>query len=131
LGALSIVFVAGEVLHARAGRASLAARKPWIAAFAFGLLHGFGFAGALRAVGLPEDAIPAALAFFNIGVEVGQLVFVAGVFACLEAARLLLRGAEGVPDTWAVVARLAQPAAYAIGIPAAYWLIERTAAFWS
>lgn len=129
--ALSIVFVASEVLHAAAGRPALAARKPWLVAFAFGLLHGFGFAGALRGVGLPEDAIPAALAFFNIGVEVGQLTFVAAVFVCFALLRRVLQVHGTVPDTWAVAARLARPAAYAIGILAAFWLIERAVGFWS
>jgi len=124
--ALSIIFVAVEVAH---GATGLAARKPWLVAFAFGLLHGLGFAGALRAVGLPDDAIPAALAFFNVGVELGQLVFVAGVFALLAAMHALARGAAR--NTWAVAARIARPAAYAIGIPAAFWLIQRTAGFWS
>jgi hypothetical protein len=119
------------VLHAAAGRPALAARKPWLAAFAFGLLHGLGFAGALRDVGLPEDAIPAALAFFNIGVEVGQLLFVAGVFVCFGLVRRVLPARRAAADTWAVAARVARPTAYAIGILAAFWLIERTARFWS
>jgi hypothetical protein len=127
--ALSIVFVAVEVVHGAAGRPGLSAHKPWLVAFAFGLLHGFGFAGALRNVGLPEDDIPAALAFFNVGVEVGPLLFVAAVFALFGIVRRLGPGAA--PDTWVVAARLARPAAYAIGIPAAFWLIERTVGFWS
>jgi len=79
--ALSIVFVAAEILHAREGKAGLAARMPWIMAFTFGLLHGFGFAGALSEVGLPEGQIPVALLFFNLGVETGQMLFIAGVLA--------------------------------------------------
>ena len=129
--ALSIVFVAAEILHAAAGRPGLAARKPWLVAFSFGLLHGLGFAGALRDVGIPQDAIPAALAFFNLGVEAGQLLFVAAVFVCFGLARRILPTDAGQVDTWAVTNRLARPAAYAIGIPAAYWLIARTAGFWS
>ena len=62
-----------EILRARAGRAGIAARAPWIVAFAFGLLHGFGFAGALSEIGLPAGHIPVALLFFNLGVEIGQL----------------------------------------------------------
>jgi hypothetical protein len=127
--ALSIVFVAVEVVHRSIGRPALASRKPWLVAFAFGLLHGLGFAGALRDVGLPEDAIPTALFGFNLGVEVGQLLFVAGVLALLALAGRLPRGAAS--DTWAVTARLARPAAYTIGIPAAFWLIERTVGFWT
>jgi hypothetical protein len=100
-------------------------------AFAFGLLHGLGFAGALRDVGLPDDAVPAALAFFNVGVEAGQLVFVAAVLALLAGARRLPGGPRPAPSTWVLAARVARPSAYAIGILAAYWLIERTAGFWS
>ena len=77
--ALSIVLVAVEILNARHGKPSLTTRLPWLVAFSFGLLHGFGFAGALAEVGLPQHAIPVALLFFNLGVEVGQLVFVAAV----------------------------------------------------
>ena len=71
--ALSIVFVAAEIVHGRRGRPGLTARSPWIVAFTFGLLHGFGFAGALSEVGLPQSSIPLALLSFNIGVEAGQL----------------------------------------------------------
>ena len=66
-----------------AGRLRLAARWPWLVAFCFGLLHGFGFAGALAEVGLPHHAIPIALLFFNLGVEIGQLVFVAAVLSSI------------------------------------------------
>ena len=72
--ALSIMFVAVEILHRQRGRTGIATRKPWVVAFVFGLLHGLGFAGALREIGLPDDAIPLALAFFNVGVEAGQLL---------------------------------------------------------
>jgi len=126
--ALSIVFVTTEVINKAAGRPTLAAHKPWIVAFAFGLLHGLGFAGALREVGLPNHAIPAALACFNLGVEAGQLLFVAAVFAFFVVIRWL--GSDAASNTWTVTARLARPAAYAIGIPATFWLIERTAGFW-
>ncbi len=126
--ALSIVFVAAEVLHARAGRPSLARRKPWLVAFAFGLLHGLGFAGALREVGLPEHAIPLALACFNLGVELGQLAFVALALALFWLARPLLR--RSGRDAWSVAGLVSAPSAYAIGTLAAFWLIERTARFW-
>jgi hydrogenase/urease accessory protein HupE len=69
--ALSIVLVAVEIVNARHGKPSLTARLPWLVAFSFGLLHGFGFAGALAEVGLPQHAIPVALLFFNLGVEIG------------------------------------------------------------
>jgi hypothetical protein len=85
-------------------------------AFSFGLLHGFGFAGALSEVGLPEQAIPLALLFFNIGVEVGQLMFIAAVFA---AAWLLAR-------TRPLPAWSPRLAAYVIGSVAAFWVFERT-----
>jgi len=72
--ALSIVFVAREVVELRRGRPGLTARYPWVVSFTFGLMHGFGFAGALAEVGLPQRAIPVALLFFNVGVEIGQLI---------------------------------------------------------
>jgi hypothetical protein len=125
--ALSILFTAVELAHSR-DRTGFAQQRPWLVAFSFGLLHGFGFAGALSEVGLPEHAIPAALLFFNVGVELGQLAFVAAVVAALGLGARLIAGAA-TPWEWA--ARIARPVAYAIGIPAAYWLIERTAAFWS
>lgn len=74
--ALSILFLTTEIIHSRRGRAGYAERWHWMVVFIFGLLHGFGFAGALAEVGLPEHAIPFALVFFNIGVELGQLAFV-------------------------------------------------------
>jgi hypothetical protein len=119
--ALSIVFVAGEIVHAREGRGGWAQRWPWLVAFTFGLLHGFGFAGALREVGLPEHAIPLALLFFNVGVEVGQLLFIAALLALAVAGRRLWPARP----IWAW-----RVAAYAMGGIAAYWTIERSAAFW-
>ena len=90
--ALSIVFVASEIVQQQRGREGLASKQPWLVAFAFGLLHGLGFAGALAEIGLPANAIPLALLFFNIGVEIGQLLFIAAVFA---ATRLLFLAAKG------------------------------------
>ncbi|MET1161979.1 MAG: HupE/UreJ family protein [Pseudoxanthomonas sp.] len=118
--ALSIVFLASEIMHARAGRPGLTYRRPWIVAFLFGLLHGLGFAGALSEVGVPANAIPVALLFFNVGVEIGQLLFIAVVLAVIAGARRarLPRG------DWAW--RLP---VYAIGTTAAFWTIERIAAF--
>jgi len=119
--ALSIVFVAAEVLHGQRGSPGLTARAPWVVAFTFGLLHGFGFAGALAAVGLPQKAIPVALLMFNVGVEIGQLLFVAFVLGVRAGVmRLPVR-----TPAWAV-----QAAPYAIGTIAMYWVIERVAAFW-
>jgi len=120
--ALSIVFVAAEVVHGLRGRQGLTARAPWVVAFSFGLLHGFGFAGALATVGLPPTAIALALLTFNVGVEVGQLLFVAGALGLRSALALL-------PVTLPGRAR-ALPA-YAIGTVAMFWVIERVGAFWS
>lgn len=113
--ALSIVFLALELVKPRGGP-GLTVRYPWAIAFAFGLFHGFGFAGALREVGLPEGEVPAALLAFNLGVEAGQLAVVIAVIALIEFVR-----------------RLATPAlnpairvtGYGIGITASYWLIDR------
>jgi hydrogenase/urease accessory protein HupE len=127
--ALSIMLVSVEILNARRGKPSLTARLPWLVAFSFGLLHGFGFAGALAQVGLPRHAIPIALLFFNLGVEVGQLAFVVAV---LTAGRLFRTGIALRLEPAMVqrtVNRLDVFAAYAIGTLAAFWLIERTSAF--
>jgi hydrogenase/urease accessory protein HupE len=127
--ALSIVLVAVEIVNARRGMLSLAARWPWLIAFSFGLLHGFGFAGALAEVGLPHHAIPVALLFFNLGVEIGQLVFVAALLAVgwlLHRVASLRFEPAGVQQK---VNRLHVATAYAIGSVAAYLLIERTTAF--
>lgn len=116
--ALSIVFVAMEIVHWREGRPGLTRKAPWVVAFAFGLLHGFGFAGALSDIGLPEHAIPSALLFFNLGVEAGQLAFVLAMIV-LQAG----------------LSRLAMPSwawripVYSIGGMAAFWTIERIVSF--
>ena len=129
--ALSIVLVAVEIVNARRGIPSLAARWPWLIAFCFGLLHGFGFAGALAEVGMPDHAIPIALLFFNLGVEVGQLAFVAAILVTSE----LLRRALALRFEPAPIQRAADwldvTAAYAIGALAACWLIQRTSAFFA
>jgi hydrogenase/urease accessory protein HupE len=117
--ALSIVFVAAEVVRGLRGMPGLTARAPWLVAFTFGLLHGFGFAGALAEVGLPQKAIPVALLTFNIGVELGQLLFVAAVVAIVTLCRLPAR----VPRWSAWVPP------YAIGTMAMFWVAERIAAF--
>jgi hypothetical protein len=121
--ALSIVFVAAEILRAEDGRRGWTPRWPWLVAFSFGLLHGFGIAGALRETGLPENAVPLALLFFNVGVEAGQLTvnaLVLGVLAVVAARELS-------PSLRAAVRRAT---AYGIGGLAAFWTIERVAAFW-
>lgn len=122
--ALSILFVASEGVRVQQGRGGLTQRWPWIVSFSFGLLHGFGFAGALSEVGLPQKAIPVALLFFNLGVEVGQLVFIAALFAILIVGReLSTRTARPVPS-WA-----RRVATYAIGTVAAFWFIQRVGSF--
>ena len=122
--ALSIVFVAREVVMRKDGAPGLTERRPWLVAFAFGLLHGFGFAGALSEVGLPPDEIPAALLFFNVGVELGQLLFVAVVCFLIYNARRFSRVFSLHPPPWS---RRVVP--YVIGAVAAFWVIERVAAF--
>ncbi len=118
--ALSIVFLANEILQARAGRPGLTSRSPWIVAFLFGLVHGLGFAGALSEIGLPASAIPLALFFFNVGVEIGQLLFIASLL-------VIIAGIRRMPlprNEWSL--RLP---AYAIGTVAAFWTIQRISMF--
>jgi hydrogenase/urease accessory protein HupE len=122
LVALSIVFLAVELLRP-AERMTLARRAPWIIAFVFGLMHGFAFAGALADVGLPQGAIPMALFLFNLGVEIGQLIFVAAAIVAMQACGVL---ATRLDSQWRPALR-AVPA-YGIGIFAAYLFIDRIAA---
>jgi hydrogenase/urease accessory protein HupE len=122
--ALSIMFVASEIIRSRQGRPGLTERYPWAVALTFGLLHGFGFAGALAEVGLPQDSIPMALLFFNVGVEIGQLIFIASVFASTALFRRITLRIKVPQPAWA----WAVPP-YAIGSLAAYWVIQRLVAF--
>ena len=122
--ALSIVFVASEIVHGLRGRPGLTARSPWLVALGFGLLHGLGFAGALAEVGLPGNRIPTALLFFNVGVEIGQLAFVATVLVALATWRRVAPRIAVARPAWAPLL-----APYAIGGLASYWLIERIASF--
>ncbi len=116
--ALSILFVAMEIVHWKQGKPGITRRWPWLVAFTFGLLHGFGFAGALTEIGLPEHAIPLALLFFNLGVEAGQLMFIAAVLLLWAALRRMTW-----PDwAWRVPV-------YAIGSLAAFWTIDRINGF--
>lgn len=115
--ALSIVFLAVELARGEAG--SLTLRHPWAIAFAFGLFHGFGFAGALADIGLPQGEVAAALLAFNLGVEAGQLAVVGVVLAALA----ILRRTQ--PRALAPALRMS---AYFIGIAASYWLIDRLVA---
>ena len=118
--ALSIVFMAVEIVRGRQGYAGITGRSPWIVAFAFGLLHGFGFAGALSEIGLPPAHIPLALLFFNLGVELGQLLFVAVVLG----AGWLLGHLWTRSSRWT---EMAPP--YAVGTVAMFWVLQRLAAF--
>ena len=114
--ALSIVFLAVEIIKQQDGTPRLTERLPWVVAFQFGLLHGFGFAGALREIGLPEGDVPLALLTFNLGVEVGQLVIIT---ACLALVALLRRFARPALRPATVLAT------YGIGTIASFWFIER------
>ena len=127
--ALSILLVAVEIVNARRGKPSPTARLPWLVAFSFGLLHGFGFAGALAEVGLPQHAIPVALLFFNVGVEIGQLIFVAAVLSLISVVHHVASKLLEPARIQQSLDRLDMTVAYAIGVMAAYWLIERTTAF--
>ena len=112
--ALSIVFLAVEL--ARGAATTLTRRLPWLAAFAFGLVHGFGFAGALREIGMPEGEVPAALVSFNLGVEGGQLAVIAAVLVLRALIRRLAPRHEPV---------LVRATSYAIGTTGSFWLIAR------
>ena len=119
-GGMSIVFLAVEIVRSRRGETSLAIRRPWLFSFAFGLLHGFGFASVLSDAGLPQSDIPMALFFFNVGVEIGQLVFVAAVLLTVRA----LASIFGARPYWA---RLFP--AYLIGTLGAFWMLQRVSTF--
>ncbi|MGM0557874.1 MAG: HupE/UreJ family protein [Myxococcota bacterium] len=114
--AASLMLLAVEALRLQRGEDGWTARAPWSVAFAFGLLHGFGFAGALAEIGLPDGELPVALAAFNVGVELGQL----GVVALWVVAAAMIKRVEWRRPDW-----LPRAAAYLIGVPAAYWMIER------
>ena len=120
--ALSILLLACEIVRLEHGQVSFTARWPWVVAFSFGLLHGFGFASALTDIGLPKGDIPLALFSFNVGVELGQLAFIGAVLSVLTLAkRIRLASAIG---------HRALPAAtYVIGMLAAFWFFERLAGF--
>ncbi|CAA6813272.1 MAG: membrane protein, putative [uncultured Sulfurovum sp.] len=124
--ALSILFLAMEIMHQRGEEKkvqslSLTARYPWLIAFIFGLLHGFGFAGALAEIGLPQHAITLALIFFNIGVELGQLMFIATFVITVVLMQRL-----NYPS---LVNKLQITLVYVMGSLSSFWLIERTLSF--
>lgn len=125
--ALSITFLALEILKQDARRPTITQTYPWVVAFSFGLLHGLGFAGALSEIGLPAGDIPIALLAFNVGVELGQLTFVFAVLATYLIARFIL------PKFTANFARPHSLAmnimGYFIGVVSIYWLAERIVNF--
>jgi hydrogenase/urease accessory protein HupE len=121
--AFSILLLASEIVRMRRGEPSVTARWPWVVAFSFGLLHGFGFAGALSEIGLPRGDIPLALFAFNVGVELGQLAFIGAVLGVLTIARRI-----AIPAL--VERRVVGATPYAIGALAGFWFVGRVAAFW-
>lgn len=126
--ALSIVFLAVEIV--RGDRDSLTYRYPIAVSSSFGLLHGFGFAAVLGETGLPQTEIPAALLFFNLGVEVGQIMFIATVIGIYQALRVIGKQMLDRDLSIDALRSLQRPAAYAVGILASFWMVERVASFW-
>jgi hydrogenase/urease accessory protein HupE len=121
--ALSILLLASEILRLQRGERSLTSSWPWAVAFLFGLLHGLGFASALIDIGLPQGDVPLALLAFNIGVEVGQLAFIAAVLSAILLAKQFRISDFGE-------GRLRTVTAYGVGTVAAFWFIERLVGFW-
>jgi len=118
--ALSILFLAAEIVHQRNGVIGITERYPWVIAFIFGLFHGLGFAGALSEIGVPQHEVPLALFTFNVGVETGQLLFIAAVLSLIALLkRLPLTAPQGA---WRLLP-------YSIGGVAAYWTIDRVVSF--
>jgi hydrogenase/urease accessory protein HupE len=120
--AFSILLLACEIIRLQNAQTSLTAQRPWVVAFAFGLLHGLGFAGALSELALPAGDIPLALLFFNVGVEIGQLIFIGAVIGLIALARQVRY------PPWLGRHAFAT-ATYAIGAMSAFWFVERVAAF--
>jgi hypothetical protein len=118
--ALSILFLAAEIIHQRNGVVGITERYPWVIAFFFGLFHGLGFAGALSEIGVPQHEVPLALFMFNVGVETGQLLFIAAVLSLIALLkRLPLTAPQGA---WRLLP-------YSIGGVAAFWTIDRVVSF--
>ena len=115
--ALSIMFLAIEIVKSKPGEVRFSQRVPWLVAFLFGLLHGFGFAGALKEIGLPQGEVPMALLTFNVGVEAGQLIVVLATLGVIALVRRIAPLA---------LRSVTLAATYFIGIVASYWFIERT-----
>ena len=128
--ALSVVYMAWEI--AKGNEQSLTHRYPIAVSSSFGLLHGFGFAAVLRDIGLPQTELPTALLFFNVGVEIGQILFIgallAGFFLLRPVFVRVLRSARDSEVHWR---SLTIPASYAIGSIASYWMIDRVTGFWA
>jgi hypothetical protein len=114
--ALSILFLGPEIVRTWRGETSFTIRHPWVVAFAFGLLHGFGFASGLAQLGLPRSEVPLALLLFNVGVEMGQLAFVAVVLLLERSFRIL-------EIRWPTLVE--RMPGYAVGTLGAYWTIQR------
>jgi hydrogenase/urease accessory protein HupE len=116
--ALSILFLGPEIVRSWRGQTSFTIRHPWVVAFAFGLLHGFGFASALTSAGLPHHELPLALVSFNVGVEFGQLAFIALILALERSFQILEirwpRWVEALPG-------------YTVGSLGAFWTVQRIA----
>lgn len=126
--ALSIVFVAMEL--ARDRRHTLTWRYPIAVSSTFGLLHGFGFAAVLTEIGLPQTEIPTALLFFNIGVEIGQILFVIAAIALFFAGKALIKILREMSFN-EVLLNIQRPAGYIVGTLAMFWTIDRMAGFWA
>jgi len=119
--ALSIVFLARELIKQQNGTPGLTSSYPWLVALVFGLLHGLGFAGALSDIGLPQNEIPLALLTFNIGVELGQLIFIFFILLLIKIKDSVYK--QSIPHMIRITP------AYSIGVIASFWLIERIAGF--
>ena len=115
-----LAFAKKEIVHKRHGAIGITERYPWVIAFIFGLFHGLGFAGALSEIGVPQHEVPLALFMFNVGVETGQLLFIAAVLSLMA---LLKRLPVNAPQgAWRLLT-------YSIGGVAAYWTIDRVMSF--
>jgi hydrogenase/urease accessory protein HupE len=125
--ALSIVFVAAEIVRGRQGHVGITARAPWIVALTFGLMHGLGFAGGLSEAGLPDGHIPAALLFFSIGVETGHFLFIGVVLSLIALGHRTFSRLTPISHQRSALFPLLPP--YAIGSVAMFWVIQRLAAF--
>lgn len=124
--ALSIVFLANELANTTATHQRLTQRAPWLVTFSFGLLHGFGFAGALSDVGIPQGQIAPALLAFNVGVELGQIAFIVVAAAALY---LILTAVKRITRSASPRVKLDHIASFPIGIVASFWLTERVLGF--